>query len=92
MSRARPTLPAPDKTTRWRFDWRKNANGLIALGLAGLLAAVSTTAPRWSRFLRQPLQGAPEDAGAEEPGGAPTPTPPAGAVPHGTNRHTMSER
>jgi len=31
------------------------ADLLTAVGLAGLLAAVSLTAPRWSRFFRQPL-------------------------------------
>lgn len=49
-------------------------------GLLGLLVLVSASAPRWSRFLRQPLQGVPEEAGAEEQGGPPTPTPPTGAV------------
>lgn len=65
MSRVRPAPLPPDRARRWRFDWRKNANGLIALGLMGLLAGVSATAPRWSRFLRQPLQAGDEEFGRE---------------------------
>jgi spore germination protein GerM len=40
---------------------------LTALGLAGLLAAVSLTAPRWSRLFRQPIPVSSDDGGAEPP-------------------------
>jgi spore germination protein GerM len=40
---------------------------LTALGLAGLLASVSLTAPRWSRVFRQPIQVASDDSGAAPP-------------------------
>lgn len=42
----------------------RQVNLLTALGLVALLAAVTLTAPRWSRFLRQPLAAAREDDGA----------------------------
>jgi len=41
----------------------RQANLLTALGLSVLLAVVTLTAPRWSRFLRQPLAAAREDDG-----------------------------
>src|SRR2546428_13994187 len=41
----------------------RQANLLTALGLSVLLAVVTLTAPRWSRFLRQPLAGGREDDG-----------------------------
>jgi spore germination protein GerM len=44
----------------------RQVNLLTALGLIALLAVVTLTAPRWSRFLRQPLAAAPEDDGASE--------------------------
>jgi len=45
----------------------RQANALTTLGLAGLMALVTMTAPRWSRFLREPLAaGREEDAGLEE--------------------------
>src|SRR5258706_6023441 len=42
----------------------RQVNLLTALFLVVLLAAVTLTAPRWSRFLRQPLAAAREDDGA----------------------------
>ena len=42
----------------------RQVNLLTALGLVALLAAVTLTAPRWSRLLRQPLAAAREDDGA----------------------------
>lgn len=53
------------------------ANTLTVLGLAGLLASVSLTAPRWARFLRQPL---PTVESAGEGDAAPAPEAPSGAV------------
>jgi hypothetical protein len=49
------------------------ANTLTVVGLAGFMAAVAVTAPRWSRSLRQPLpsRGAEEDPGA--PDASPSP-------------------
>ena len=41
----------------------RQANLLTALGLFALLALVTLTAPRWSRFLRQPLAAAREENG-----------------------------
>jgi len=41
----------------------RQANLLTALGLSVLLALVTLTAPRWSRFLRQPLAAAREENG-----------------------------
>ncbi len=41
----------------------RQANLLTALALFVLLAVVTLTAPRWSRFLRQPLAAAREDEG-----------------------------
>jgi hypothetical protein len=41
----------------------RQANLLTALGLSVLLAVVTLTAPRWSRFLRQPLAAGREDDG-----------------------------
>lgn len=51
---------------------RRWADVVTVLGLAGLLASVSLTAPRWARFLRQPLP-AMEPVGDGE--AAPTPAP-----------------
>ena len=51
------------------------ADLVTAVGLAGLLAGVGLTAPRWSRYFRQPLPAVPE-----EPGGGP-PAPAATAAP-----------
>jgi hypothetical protein len=42
----------------------RQVNLLTAVGLIALLAALTLTAPRWSRFLRQPLAAAREDDGA----------------------------
>lgn len=46
----------------------RHANLLTALALLALFTAVTLTAPRWSRFLRQPLAAAREDepSGSEE--------------------------
>ena len=43
------------------------ANGLTALGLVGLLATVSATAPRWARVLRRPLQTSEMEGREPEP-------------------------
>lgn len=45
------------------------ANLLTLLGLVGLLAAVSLTAPRWARFFRQPLLASEEEPAAEREAG-----------------------
>jgi len=66
--RAAPLAP------RRRWSWRGKGNGLIAIGLASLLALVSGTAPRWSRFLRQPLQASEEEFGREALEALPSPT------------------
>lgn len=42
----------------------RQANLLTTLGLLSLLAVVALTAPRWARFLRQPLGAPEEDAAA----------------------------
>lgn len=56
------------------------ANGLTALGLVGLLATVSATAPRWSRVLRRPLQsGDVEGRDIEPPAASPSTAPSAEA-------------
>src|SRR5258706_13065416 len=59
----------------------RQVNLLTALGLVVLLAAVTLTAPRWSRLLRQPLAAAREDDGTSSeaveagPSSARTPEP-----------------
>jgi spore germination protein GerM len=45
----------------------RGADLLTALGLAGLLAGVSLTAPRWSRFFQQPIPVTSDDGAAEPP-------------------------
>jgi Sporulation and spore germination len=55
------------------------ANGLTVVGLVGLLAAVSSTAPRWSRIFRRPLQAEALDADGVDPVAAPSPSPSAEA-------------
>jgi spore germination protein GerM len=45
----------------------RGADLLTALGLASLLAAVSLTAPRWSRFFQQPLPVSSDDPAAPPP-------------------------
>lgn len=62
----------------------RQANLLTALGLVGLLAAVTLTAPRWSRFLRQPLAAAREDDGAATEAG--TTSAPRAAEPEAERR------
>jgi hypothetical protein len=49
----------------------RQATALTALGLAGLLATVALTAPRWAALLRTPATSLEADEGASEP----TPTP-----------------
>jgi len=51
----------------------RQANLLTALGLAGLLATVSLTAPRWSALLREPLSILDDEGGALEEAGDATP-------------------
>jgi len=50
-------------------------NGLTAVGLLGLLAAVSLTAPRWSRLFRRPFQSGAEEAPAPDVVQPPSPSP-----------------
>jgi hypothetical protein len=47
----------------------RSANVVTALGLLGLLAAVSLTAPHWARIFQQPVEPNPEelDPGADRP-------------------------
>ncbi len=71
------TAAAAERAARRRealFDLALVAGVLLLLGL------VSATAPRWSRFLRQPLQAASDEAAGEDEAGAATPTPPPGDV------------
>ena len=51
------------------------ANGLTAVGLVGLLATVSLTAPRWSRVFRRPVQAEALDAEGRDPVTAPSASP-----------------
>jgi hypothetical protein len=55
----------------------RHANVLTGLALAGLLALVALTSPRWARYLREPLAGAPAASEELEPAAA-TPTEAAG--------------
>jgi hypothetical protein len=50
----------------------------LVLGLVLLLLGVSASAPRWSRFLRQPVQGAPDEPIDDD--AAPASPTPAGEV------------
>jgi hypothetical protein len=45
---------------------RRQANVLTAVGLAGLLATVALTAPRWAALLRAPAAGGEPDEALEE--------------------------
>ncbi len=56
----------------------RQANLLTAAGLLGLMALVTLTAPRWARFLRQPLGTISEEepAAAVPPSGPAAPRPP----------------
>jgi len=59
----------------------RQANALTVLGLAGLLAAVSLSAPRWAGMLRQPLAAFEEEEAAREgPSPAPSESPAAEAA------------
>jgi spore germination protein GerM len=49
----------------------RQANVLTAVGLAGLLATVSLTAPRWAALLRTPAASVETEEPAEEPAPAP---------------------
>src|SRR5258708_9675267 len=62
----------------------RQVNLLTALFLVVLLAAVTLTAPRWSRFLRQPLAAAREEEGAAPEAG--TPSAARAAEPEGERR------
>lgn len=78
MVLARPS-PARPPARRPRPAWLLDVG--LAFALLGFLALVSATAPRWSRYLRQPLQSAAEDSGTDEPDtSAPTPSAAASAV------------
>jgi hypothetical protein len=70
--KASPARPAGGRG--WLVD------AAIVAGLLGLLVLVTASAPRWSRFLREPLQGGPEEAAGEEPGDPAVPAPPASPV------------
>jgi len=60
----------------------RQADVLTAIGLAGLLAAVALTAPRWAAMLRVPAASVdPEDPAGEEPS-----VPPADGGDAGTGR------
>jgi spore germination protein GerM len=52
----------------------RQANALTAVGLAGLLATVSLTAPRWAALLRTPTPATPLE-GDESPAEVATPAP-----------------
>jgi hypothetical protein len=49
----------------------RTANVLTVLGLAVLMASVSLTAPRWSRYFRQPLPATPDEPRAGTSSGGP---------------------
>jgi hypothetical protein len=49
----------------------RQATALTALGLAGLLATVALTAPRWAAFLRTPAASLEPDEGVGEPSPVP---------------------
>lgn len=53
------------------------ADVVTAVALAGLLAGVGLTAPRWSRYFRQPLPSAPEEPGIPAAPVAASPSPDA---------------
>lgn len=58
----------------------RQANALTAVGLAGLLATVTLTAPRWAAFLRAPAASTEaEEPASEEATPAPVEGPGAGA-------------
>jgi hypothetical protein len=74
--RPRPSGPLPP--ARWRRLLNPNALGV--LGLVALLAAITTTAPRWSRFLRQPLPLGDGESAPVSPLPQPAPTAPQGTI------------
>jgi hypothetical protein len=55
----------------------RTANALTVVALLGFAATVSTTAPRWARHLRQPIEALEEEPPAE--GSEATPAPPGSA-------------
>jgi hypothetical protein len=65
----------------------RTANVLTALGLAVLMASVSLTAPRWSRYFRQPLPATPDEPRAGTSSGGPDG---AGASPRAEAQRTIS--
>lgn len=72
-----PPSPADLRAERRRarlFDL-----GLVA-GLVLLLVGVSASAPRWSRFLRQPVQGSGDEPVGDDAGTTAAPTPPTAEV------------
>jgi hypothetical protein len=67
----------------------RHANALTVVGLAGLLAAVSLSAPRWAGLLREPLAAFEEDETARE---APATSSPAGESPGAEAARRISVR
>ena len=57
----------------------RQANVLTGIGLAGLLATVTLTAPRWAALLRTPAATVEEEPTADEPVAAPADHPQAAA-------------
>jgi hypothetical protein len=53
----------------------RRVNALIVIGLIGLQAAVSLSAPKWARLLGGPVPAAVEGEGEEEGPATPSPTP-----------------
>lgn len=66
------------------------ANFLTVLGLVGLLAWVSLTAPRWARLFRQPLPLAEEEPQAARAGASPPPTSQPAPEPPGEAQRTIN--
>ena len=65
----------------------RTANVLTVLGLAVLMASVSLTAPRWSRYFRQPLPATPGEPRAGTSSGG---SDDAGAPPRAEAQRTIS--
>jgi hypothetical protein len=66
----------------------REANLLTIVALAGLLAGVTFTAPRWARLFREPIPALPEEASAAAGEAAPAATPSPSAS--GEARRTIS--
>src|SRR5262249_6920750 len=60
---------SPRRPSRSRIMTPPHANLLTVLGLGALMATVTLTAPRWSRWLREPLAAGREDGGPGAPEG-----------------------